>query len=423
VTTVGVLGGGVGGLSAAHELAERGFDVTVYERRPDGFGGKARSMPVPGSGTEGRPGLPAEHGFRFFPGFYRHLPDTMARIPHGSGTVADHLIAASRTLLAQGGGRPEIVTPNQLPSSLDDLSVLTRFVWDFGIGLGIPAPELAFFVERLMTLLCSCDERRFGEWEQLSWWQFVGADNRSETFQKFFADGLTRTLVAARAREMSARTGGLILCQLLFDMARVGGQVDRVLDGPTSEVWIEPWTAHLGRLGAVLRAGCEVGGIDCDGHRITGVTVQTDSGPERVVADYYVAALPVERLRSLASAPMRAAEPRLAALPRLVVRWMNGAMFYLGHDVPLQHGHTIFIDSEWSLTAISQAQFWPHIDLRQRGDGRAEGILSVDISEWDQPETRAPAKWRWPVRKRRSATKCGRSWSTTSTTVRWTRPM
>ncbi|PRC62557.1 polyprenyl synthetase, partial [Mycobacterium sp. ITM-2017-0098] len=70
-TTVAVLGGGVGGLSAAHELTDRGFDVTVYEARGV-FGGKARSMPVPGSGTGGLQDLPAEHGFRFFPGFYRH---------------------------------------------------------------------------------------------------------------------------------------------------------------------------------------------------------------------------------------------------------------------------------------------------------------------------------------------------------------
>src|ERR671925_1529660 len=80
VASVAVLGGGVGGLSAAHELAERGFDVTVYEAR-DAFGGKARSMPVPGSGTGGRADLPGEHGFRFFPGFYKNVTDTMARIP------------------------------------------------------------------------------------------------------------------------------------------------------------------------------------------------------------------------------------------------------------------------------------------------------------------------------------------------------
>lgn len=50
---VAVLGGGVGGLSAAQELAERGFEVEVYERRPV-FGGKARSIPVPNSASPGR---------------------------------------------------------------------------------------------------------------------------------------------------------------------------------------------------------------------------------------------------------------------------------------------------------------------------------------------------------------------------------
>lgn len=37
-----VLGGGIGGLTATHELAERGFSVVVYEARAEA-GGKSRS--------------------------------------------------------------------------------------------------------------------------------------------------------------------------------------------------------------------------------------------------------------------------------------------------------------------------------------------------------------------------------------------
>ena len=48
--TVAVLGGGVGGLRAAHELAERGYAVTVYERQ-SAFGGMARSMSAPRAPT------------------------------------------------------------------------------------------------------------------------------------------------------------------------------------------------------------------------------------------------------------------------------------------------------------------------------------------------------------------------------------
>ena len=43
MSTVYILGGGVAGLTAAHELAERGFDVVLFERH-DICGGKARSM-------------------------------------------------------------------------------------------------------------------------------------------------------------------------------------------------------------------------------------------------------------------------------------------------------------------------------------------------------------------------------------------
>src|SRR4051794_1505749 len=86
-----VIGAGVGGLTAAHELVERDFDVTVFESR-DIPGGKARSFTT-------TLGLPGEHGFRFFPGFYRHLPHTMGRIPYPGNPrgVLDNLVDVPST--------------------------------------------------------------------------------------------------------------------------------------------------------------------------------------------------------------------------------------------------------------------------------------------------------------------------------------
>src|SRR3546814_6393392 len=92
-TQVAVLGGGVGGLTVAQELAERGLQVTVFE--PKALGGKARSIPVPGTGQGGRADIPGAHVFRFFPAFYMNTHDTMARIPAGDGSVLDNLVASS----------------------------------------------------------------------------------------------------------------------------------------------------------------------------------------------------------------------------------------------------------------------------------------------------------------------------------------
>jgi uncharacterized protein with NAD-binding domain and iron-sulfur cluster len=383
MTRVAILGGGVAGLTAAHELAERGFEVVVLEAR-DIPGGKARSLPVPGSGAGGRADLPAEHGFRFFPGFYQHLPDTMRRIPDGDGTAFDNLTGATRILFAQAGGRNELVAGAHLPESLEDLAVLSRFLFEILTQLGIPPHEHAVIMERLLTLLTSCDDRRYEQWEQQAWWDYIDAERRSKAFQKWLGEGLTRTLVAARGREISARTGGLILAQIVFDLTRAGGRADRVLDAPTNEAWIDPWVAHLRGLGVELRLESPVQGLTVRDGRIAGAT--TPAGT--VTADHYVAALPVEVMRTLAGPPLRALEPAFAGLDRLVTRWMNGVLFYLDHDVPLEHGHAVFIDSEWALTSISQAQFWKGVDLARYGDGRVKGILSIDVSDWDTPGRR-----------------------------------
>jgi hypothetical protein len=79
------------------------------------------------------------------------------------------------------------------------------------------------------------------------------------------------------------------------------------------------------------------------------------------------------------------ADRRLHGLHKLRTRWMNGIVYYLDRREPKAvHGHTIYIDSPWALTSISQPQFWqPQFQPERLGDGRSRGILSVDVSDWE----------------------------------------
>src|SRR5580692_9727779 len=266
---VAVLGGGVAGLSAAHELIERGFQVSVFEAK-DVFGGKARSLSVPGTGAGGRGDLPGEHGFRFFPAFYRHLPDTMMRIPFpGNVSVFNNLVHATRIQVARAGS-PALILDARLPQDIQDWAVSFK---DLFTGIGVADNEVLFFVDRLFTLLTSCPERRLSEYEQIPWWTFIDAANHSASYQTLLAKGLTRSLVAVRAQEGSTRTAGYILLQLIFGILTWGG-FDRLLAGPTSEVWLSPWTQYLSEKGVQFQSDSTVKAFKADATGITGVTIE-----------------------------------------------------------------------------------------------------------------------------------------------------
>jgi len=370
----------VAGLSAAHELCERGFDVSVFEKKSI-FGGKARSLSVAGTHTGDRKDLPGEHGFRFFPAFYKHLPDTMRRIPYGGkSNVANNLVEATRILVARAG-LPPLDLLARLPQNCQDWIVALHALLS---GIGVSEGEVLFFMDRLLALLTTCPERRLREYEQISWWNFIGAEQRSREYQTLLAQGLTRSLVALRAEDGSTRTVGYTLLQLFAGIISPTG-FDRLLNGPTNEVWLSPWVAYLRSKNVTLESGVTIKQILAAPSGVSGVVAEQAGQVVNITADYYIAAMPIEVMSGLVTEALARLAPSLSHLSALKTRWMNGIQFYLKNDMPLEPGHTLYADSPWALTSISQKQFWKNAPLSDFGDGTLGGILSVDISDWDSP--------------------------------------
>jgi len=600
-------------MTVAHELAERGLDVTMLERRgrsPEHLGGKAHSF-------KDADGAAGEHGFRFFPGFYRVVIDQMGRTPDGSGgKVSDHLVTvpsstffADQTARSLGSG-PEwarradgrlrnhtwmlhwgigaivlafswwlttlealvllmlleflvgvgrltvstIAGGGDLSLTIDlthtDATIDSRLVSGArteaggfgsggldpgatggsgegpgGAGVGQPAserltgiaaviarrsplvgalgfvplasvalvaftasdPPLLWWIaaavagaawsvrralggiawmwahlrgaipaevrpgvaESVWAVVCmaqvvtACEGRRFGHLEGKSWWDLIAAERNSRPFQLALATGLTRAFVATRAEEMSGRTGGTILAQLLYDVNPWFEQprpADRVLNGPTSQEWIGPWYRHLLKLGVRINeitdrsgrllcsaAQVEVQHLYLDGTDgvIAGLVAQaSDTGtalPGEAVRgrhgeevqwriegefDEYVLALSgvsarqvlansteltrweSNRPKGLADArsthPMalKGSPPRLSGLFGLDYGWMNGVVFHFDRPLSgvLPEGHLLCLDSEWALTGIDQSRCWTPDNLCV-DDG--VGVLSINISDWE----------------------------------------
>ena len=240
-------------------------------------------------------------------------------------------------------------------------------------------------MDRLLALLTSCEERRVAEYEKIAWWDFIDAAHKSPAYQQYLVRGTTRSLVALRPEEGSTRTVGYVGLQLGLGLLKVGDPVDRVLNGPTNEVWIAPWVHYLQSRGVELYTGASLISFGMNGGKISSVTVGIDGSLQEISGDYYISALPLEALAPLLDDDMKRAAPSVANLDQLRTAWMNGIQFYLEHDVPVVHGHTIYADSPWALTSISQRQFWRPDQMEKYGDGRLGGILSVDISDWNSP--------------------------------------
>lgn len=393
-----LLGAGMAGLAAAHELLERGYAVDMYEMQTVA-GGKARSTTPPAAALGTNPGLPNEHGFRFFPGFYQHINDTMARIPFNGTTVAASLVQATEITLATPGEPPfklpaRAPAPGNLNGFLRDLKKLLQ-----NPALPVPNDEKLFFLKKLICLFVSGEDRRFLAYDLKSWSDFIEVAGKSQGYRDLLANGLTRSLVAMQPEHGSTLTVGTILIQVLLDILDPNKQADRVLNGPTSEVWIEPWMQHLRSLGGLTEHfGKEVTGLAFDGTRIISATIRDGAGTETSVgssADHFLCALPLDVMQRLLQTDPQGikAAAGIAGIDNLISRWMTGVLFYLNREVGAPHGHVIYGQSPWALTSIDQQQFWRNSgrDISQDyGNGQVKDIVSAIISEWQQPGVFVP---------------------------------
>ncbi|OBK01556.1 NAD(P)-binding protein [Mycobacterium sp. 1245852.3] len=357
--TVAVLGAGIAGLTAAHELAERGFVVTVYEGRPDErnglgaqpagtyppvkIGGLAASQystvgpqggsqaqlrPFPGRRGQPRPpgrAVAGEHGFRFFPAYYLHTWDMFQRIPvyqysgtagwtPTSRTVYDNV----RRVITQGmtvGGKPSLVFPRELPRSpAEFLGILSQIA-----GLGFTAEDLAIFQSRILRYLATSPLRRAIELQNLSAYDFfVGYDSSTGTRQFSYSPSfdallreMPRVLAAFDSRWGDARTNITTYLQLYLNMDRHDDKADGVLNGPTTEVWFDNWYHHLVALGVrfVRGVASRLDSFAFDPsqppHLRPRVQITFADGT-RVTPDYTVVAVDAPAAESI-TAPLRAA--------------------------------------------------------------------------------------------------------------------
>ncbi len=360
--------------------------------------------------------LPAEHGFRFFPSFYRHLFDTMKKTPivnprdfeRGRNSVYENLTSSDVLGFARDNKRPSFSVPRRPIASFELIREYLDLVLD---NLNYTMSDIARFQLKLFKYMTSCRKRRLRQYENTSWGAFLEENKYSPDSRRHIEYG-PQMSAALKGSKSDARTQGNITVQLLLDQINTGPLCDGTLEGPTSGTWFNHWYDFLSGEGVTFRRGylSKFTG-DATGNVVPVVLARPPFPGEEnpptldIHGRYFVLALSLPAIYDLADSFIAAARIRPDDATNDFVRIKRFAGPDLHHDLqqdvpagPLQHlsgiqfffegevrfwrGHTQYLDSEWGLTSIAQPQFWAR--PRQLGDGY-RGLLSVDIGSWDRP--------------------------------------
>ena len=380
--------------------------------------------------------IAGEHGFRFFPGFYRNLRDTMQRTPIFDPVTQSFTPRTAHDNLQQVDWQV-IVDPTrsqQTPLSRRPFSTIGGLLAQYRAlrrDIGYRPSDLLRFSLRMLRYMTSSTERRAAYYENMSWWTFLSklhldsaADEPPFNYGRRFAEALRhspKALVAMTSEYADARTQGNISVQLLMDQFGLHDQSDSTLNGPTSTSWFTHWRSYLEEQGVrfflgevtditldtdpttmVQRADVEIafaGGV-APAEYLAGESMLRH---QAIKAHYIVSALDVASLarvtRELRRQPSAGAffdlnrlvrdddnnDRDLGDITTVGVRTsdrfqtLTGIQLYYRRHVSFANGHIYFALSPWGLSAISQIQFWGPFGGHR---ARLAGNLSIDIGSW-----------------------------------------
>jgi hypothetical protein len=354
-----IMGGGIAGLTAAHELAECGYKVMIIERNAQ-LGGVARSLEYDGGKI-----CPMEYSWRAFGPYYHNANNIIQRIPlinDPNQTVADNFV--------------------QLEAGENDCKKTNNFIHK---PLSIPFRDSLTIAEIMSSYFTSCDKRNIDMYSGENWNDYLQKRNIADiTYNQHvrilgpilgFDNEKVSVYDMGRGNEMFAKYALSTYLKKFY-----------ITKLPINLAWFNHWEKYLQSLDVNILKSTSITDIHVQNENVIGVT--TDSGAT-LTADYYISALPVESIADLVRKT-----PSLLSLQNLIPLAKNGRQVQLSAQIYLDRraytqrkvDYLYIANSPWAIIILPEGEAWRgHFDLREYCKDAIKDIWSVGICETSKP--------------------------------------
>ena len=372
-----ICGGGIGGLTVAHELSKKNFDVTVYERN-NIVGGLARSNYYVDKQNNFR--YPTEYSWRVYGTRYYNLLRILSEIPlknKPAASVHDNLVQFSTYIFPRFDEQEVVV---------DNGSNTKKLATHFKKG------DLRKITNKLLFCLTASTER-IDSLDHLTWNDYCG--DLSEEANKFMvrmwgpALGMDPTYMSF---PVIARVLRVLLSGLVPGNSAHNAYHLYVMNQPTNDAWFDEWTNYLQTTrGVKIKTNCEVLDLKTEDGKISGVIVRdkTTGATNEDHADYYVCSLSAEAIASIVEKNNQLAAhttlKNTVALAKKCRQIQLSVQIFLDQKIiyPTPNDNVLYLpDSPWALIIEPEDMMWRSTHST---DPRVKSVLSVGICQTDVP--------------------------------------
>ncbi|MFT5756985.1 MAG: hypothetical protein ACI9LM_001710 [Alteromonadaceae bacterium] len=356
VKSVAVFGGGISGLTVAHEFSKRDYKVKVFEANYDagGFFRSARRKEYEG--------MPSEYSWHGMGPWYNNFFEIIKEIPFDDcSSLYDNILSRPVIFgLAPNSGTAHFVgdsnSNNVDVENLFSMTAKEKWLWSWLMLKAWCSNNRSTY--KYSTINAKEAWRPYLSPSTLSTWSstfgpWVGSDWCHVSFHHV-AHFFRKQLVTKYSYHHSGDSEG----GQCDHTARTGWLL---LNGPSSEVWFDKWINHLMQKQVEFFWQTPLHRLSFEKNKIT---VAELANGETVQADIYVLALnPFSAADILARTPLLEDKPQLNLFKSLVQQGPHTQVsFRIGFKEkmlwPRKRCALVISDSAFNLTLFSQEQAW-----------------------------------------------------------------